>query len=419
MGPHNKPLVLVLSGRRTAETLRAAGYRVGLAARTIPWDLALAVDVPIEVDLDDWDAVVSKVSVIHQHNPISAVVTQLEGLVPLAGRLRGELGLETGITEEAALNCLDKAKTLELLRLAGVPVARSRIVRSGPAAMEAAAELGLPVVAKPRDGVSAAGLMLCDTADAAASAVQEILDSGRDSALVEEFLEGAEIMVFACRSRGTTTIPSCLDYHVGPPPKFVKTGADHPSRHFADRELELTELTDAALAAVGLDNWVATVQIMLTAAGPRVVEINPRVPGGQLVALIAGTAGVEPTQVAAEAALGRTPQRGAARAQVGWYRGVTFEEPGRAWYQDGIEAMDLKLQSSVPPLIDIDVASGDEVLPINHPRGGVFGRIVLCGADEPQVRHDYEAVMAALELRLEPTVGAQDGAEWRPHSRCC
>lgn len=413
------PLILVLSGRRTVEKLKAAGYRVGLIANSIPLDLALLVDLPIEANLDDWAQVMAQVKRAHRHNPVGAVGTQIENLLPLAGRLRDLLGLPTGVTEQAVRNCADKAATNRLLAHAGIGVAQSRVVDSPESAVAAAQTLGLPVIVKPRNASSAADLMLCEWPDAAGDAVRDILAAGRDSALVEEFLEGDEIVLFAYRSRAKTSVISALDAEVGPPPKFVKLGGCHPSRAAAGRLDELTALTERALAAVGLDNWVATVQIMLTADGPKVIEINPRVPGGQTVTLIAETTGYEPTLVAAEAALGRVPQAGPARAKVGWYRGITFDTAGSLTYQPQAQDTVPGLESCVPPLIDIDVRPGEEVLPLNHPRGGVFGRIVLCGKDEAQLGRDYERVLAALELRLEPLPEAGDEAPWRPHSRCC
>lgn len=418
--PARPALVLVLSGRRTAEHLKAAGFRVGLVSASLPWDLALLADVPIEANLDDWPDLVERIERIHRTNPVTAVVTQLERLLPLAGRLRERLGLQGGITERAALDCMDKAATIRLLREAGVPVASSAVVGSTDEARSAFADLGgTPVIVKPRDGSSAAGLAYCDSADATADAVAAILAEGRDSALVEQFLDGAELAVFAYRSRGRTGVISCLRPQIGPAPKFVKLGADHPVDLDPATLEEVGVLTDRALAAVGVDDWVATVQMMLTAEGLYLMEINPRVPGGQTVELIAQTTGYEPTLAAAEAAVGAIPQAGTPNAPYGWYRCLTFPTAGRLHYRPGAEDDVPGLETAIPPLVDIDVAPGEMVLPINHPRGGVFGRIVLCGDSPQQLERDYARLTEALALRLEPLPEAEEEALWRPQSRCC
>lgn len=407
--------VLVLSGRRTVEMLKAAGHRVGLVSASIPFDLTLLADTPIAVDVDDWDTVIARVERVHRLNPFDAVVTQLEHLLPLAGRLRERLGLAGGITERVARDCNDKAATSRLLARAGIPVARFRVIDR----VEDATALGLPVIVKPRDASSAAGLALCETDEEARAAVADILNDGRDTALIEEYLRGSEISVFAARVAGRTHMIICLEARVGPPPKFVKLGADYPSDLDPAVMARVTDLTDRALAAVGLDNWVATVQMMLTADGPRVMEINPRVPGGQTVELIAMTTGYEPTMVAVRAALGRPPTAGPRRTAFAWYRCLTFEQAGRLHYRPEAEDTITGLETDIPPLIEIDVPPGEIVLPINHPRGGVFGRVVLCGTSPEALAKDYARVLDALDLRLEVLTEAEEEAIWRAHSRCC
>lgn len=413
-------LVMVLGGRRTAETLKQLGYRVGIVSASIPFDLTVLADVPVEVDLEDPELVVEELLRVQRHHPIAAVVTQMESLVPLAGRLRERLGLETGVSEEAAANCRDKARTRERLAAAGVPSARFRVVASAQEAVAAASEIGLPVMLKPRDASSGALLMLCRDAGEVAAAAEAVFASGRDSALVEEFLVGDELVLFVYRSRGRMDVVSLLDVDVGPPPKFVKLGARHPSRIDAEQAAAVRDVAERCLAALGLDNWVATVQVMLTADGPRIIEVNPRVPGGQTVELIAETCGMDPTQVAVEAALGKEPTRYPAAVPMAWYRCLTFEQAGRLHYRPEAEDGPIAgLESPLAPVIEMDVAPGEMVLPINHPRGGVFGRLVLFGEDEERLARDHRRVLDALDLRLEPVDEAELETAWRPHTKCC
>lgn len=413
------PNVLVLSGRRSVENLKVAGYRVGLASESIPFDLTLTADTPIEVNFADWPQVIARVERIHRQAPFDAVITQLERLLPLAGQIRARLGLAGGISEQAALDCMDKPTTLRLLAEAGLPVARFRRVTTAAQARDAAGELGLPVIVKPPAASSGAGLTLCETADDASAAVGDLIEAGHGAALMEEYLRGTEIGLFAYRLAGQTEVITCLKAEVGPPPKFVKLGGDYPGDLEPAIVAEVSALTGRALAAVGLDNWVATVQMMLTADGPRVMEINPRVPGGQTVELVAATTGYEPTLVAGEVALGRRPRQTVPRTPFAWYRCLVFEQAGHLYYNPDAEDEVPGLETTVPPVIELDVEPGEVVLPINHPRGGVFGRIMIRGASPAALERDYARIIAALDLRLEPLSDAEHEAIWRPHTRCC
>jgi biotin carboxylase len=411
--------VLVLSGQRTLRILKErTDYEVGFADEAMSIEQLMQADIPIEVDLDDWDSVVARVEQLHSMQPFDAVVTGVERLVPLAGRLRAKLGLATGITEEAALNCNDKAATHRLLAAAGVPVAANRVVDTPALGVAAAEEIGLPVVVKPRSASSAAGLMYCATGAEVADAVTDILADGWDSALIEEFLVGDEFGVFASRVKGRTTVMFIVDGEVGPPPKFVKLGGVFPSRLPADRLAEIELLSDKALAAVGLDNWVASLQFMLTADGFRAGEINPRVSGGQGVELIAAVSGYEPSIAAVDAALGRQPERGTPKAATGLYRSIVFDEAGlldyRAEALQGIGG----LEATYPPLVELDVRPGEAVLPINHERGGAFGRIVLAGDDVAQLERDYERIIAALAMTVRSEAEVEAAVN-RKHTSCC
>ncbi|MET8144322.1 ATP-grasp domain-containing protein [Sphaerisporangium sp. NPDC005288] len=411
--------VLVLGGQRTVTMLKErTGYEVGFADEFIPIELFAAVDIPFEVDFDDWEGAVEQIARVHAIRPFTAVVSQVDRLVPLAGLLRDRLGLSSGITYEAARNCNDKAATHRRLSQAGIAVTRHEVVGSVEEGTTAAKEIGLPVVVKPRDASSAAGLMYCATSEEVAAAVGAILDGGRDSALVEEYLVGPEIGVFASRAAGATKVLYVFEGEVGPPPKFVKLGGWFPGTLAEEVLARLTDLTGRALAALGVDDWVALLQFMLTDAGPRVVEVNPRVSGGQGVALIAATTGYEPTLVAVEAALGRQPEPETPKAPVGRYHSIVFEQEGRLWYREEALHAVQGLESPVEPLIEIDVKPGEAVLGINHARGGAFGRIVLAGESRDQVTRDLERILDQLDLRVEPMAGAESSVT-KPHTSCC
>ncbi|GAA3017048.1 ATP-grasp domain-containing protein [Streptosporangium longisporum] len=393
-------------------------YEVGFADEAIPFDLLAAADIPIEVDFDDWEEVVEAVRRVHALRPFTAVVSQVDRLVPLAGLLRERLGLTTGITAQAARNCNDKAATHRCLSEADIAVTRHRVVHDGQEGVVAAKEIGLPVIVKPRDASSAAGLMHCASLEEVSAAVSDILDGGRDSALVEEYLVGPEIGVFAARAGGRTQILYVFTGEVGPPPKFVKLGGWFPSALDEGERARLGELTGRVLAALGLDDWVALVQFILTDDGPKVVEVNPRVSGGQGVALIAATTGYEMTLAAVEAALGRHVRPDPPKAAIGMYHSIVFDQEGTLWYRPealrGIEG----LESPVPPVIEIDVAPGEAVLAINHPRGGTFGRIVVAGTGREEVVRDHERIMRHLDLRVEPLENAEAQVD-KPHTSCC
>jgi cyanophycin synthetase len=86
----------------------------------------------------------------------------------------------------------DKELTKSLLRAGGVPVPEGRLVTDAADAWQAAEEIGVPVVVKPRDGNHARGVFTSLTSEAQVRAAFEAASSEGSSVIVEKFAEGAE-----------------------------------------------------------------------------------------------------------------------------------------------------------------------------------------------------------------------------------
>jgi cyanophycin synthetase len=86
----------------------------------------------------------------------------------------------------------DKELTKNLLRAGGVPVPEGRLVTDPADAWQAAEEIGVPVVVKPRDGNHARGVFTSLTSEAQVRAAFEVAIHEGSGVIVEKFAEGAE-----------------------------------------------------------------------------------------------------------------------------------------------------------------------------------------------------------------------------------
>ena len=104
-----------------------------------------------------------------------------------------------------------KAFAKALMREAGVPTARATRCVNAAAAKRAARELGAPVVVKASGLAAGKGVIVCETIAQANAAIDSMLTNdsfgaaGRE-VLVEEFMEGEELSLFAITD-GTTVLP--------------------------------------------------------------------------------------------------------------------------------------------------------------------------------------------------------------------
>src|SRR6185436_145152 len=144
---------------------------------------------------------------------VDAVFVGPEG--PLAAGLVDQLaaaGIAAfGPTAAAAQIEASKSFAKDVMRSAGVPTARATIHTDAASAKRAARALGAPVVIKASGLAAGKGAVVCETLDDAERTIDEFLGAhslgtAGDEVLVEEFMQGEEISLFALTD-GTGAIP--------------------------------------------------------------------------------------------------------------------------------------------------------------------------------------------------------------------
>ncbi len=215
---------------------------------------------------------------------VAGLVDELEG--------RGRLAF--GPSAAAARLEGSKAFAKEVMEQAGVPTARWRATRSLQDGLAALGELcGERGVVVKADGLAAGkGVTVADTREQAEQALREIFVEGRFGAqdacaVVEERLQGRELSLIAlCDGEHACTLSSARDYkRVGEGdtgPNTGGMGACSPVPGLdEDDEWILTEEIFQPLLYVMKERGtpfrgVLYAGLMLTAEGPRVLELNVR-----------------------------------------------------------------------------------------------------------------------------------------------
>ena len=122
---------------------------------------------------------------------VDRLETTIESHVLPVARVREACAIP-GTSVRTAFLCRDKPEMKRVLREAGIPCARSAAVAGAPEARDFAAEVGFPLVLKPRDAAGAAGAVRVDDAAALERALGDAgVDRGAPAA-IEEFVEGHE-----------------------------------------------------------------------------------------------------------------------------------------------------------------------------------------------------------------------------------
>ena len=205
-----------------------------------------------------------------------------------------------GPTRAAAEIETSKAFSKSLMRRAGVPTARAETCTGLAEAREALRRFGAPVVVKASGLAAGKGVIVCQTIDEAEQAIESMLSShsfgaAGDTILIEEFMEGEELSLFAI-SDGTRAVPlvpaqdhkRLLEGDRGPNTGgmgayapvsvaggMIETVASSPLVSDAMERVVLPTL--AAMRKEGREfAGLLYAGLMLTTEGPKVVEFNAR-----------------------------------------------------------------------------------------------------------------------------------------------
>jgi hypothetical protein len=287
-------------------TLRSRGW-AGVAVT--PADLAVCGMTDLRLRAADWDRVVTDPGGLDQLaatvSGVAAVLAGDESAVPRAERLGARLGLPGSDPRTSACRT-DKATMQQALERAGVPHPKTMRAATPGAALTAATAVagvaGWPVVVKPRWSASSVGVTVCHSpadvaaAWAAATGQRGALGEITRVVAVQEYLDGQKWTVDSV----TVTVPGAArPVHVITSlwrERVIVTGGHvawgeswlvPPAATGHDQAAsEVADYAQAVLDAAGVAAGPACTEIVLTARGPRLVEVMARLAGCYPVHLV-------------------------------------------------------------------------------------------------------------------------------------
>jgi biotin carboxylase len=400
-------LVVVGSGgrpyREYAFRALARRYRLAAVLPAAPdWQRDYLADAAT-ADLADPDAIAAAVSRLAGGAARVGVLTWDETVLEATAQAAERLGLPH-MSARAAARCRDKFATRSSLSTADLPAVRYRLAGSTAEALDAARELGFPVVLKPRALAGSIGVALAGD-EAAVREVFAVAEASRfatlptgHGVLVEEYLDGPEISVDSVVLDGEVHCVHVAHKRLGFPPWFEEIGhliEDWSARPWAG---PVRELVTGAHRALGVGHGVTHAEVRLTGAGPRLVELNGRL-GGDLIPFASELAtGVDLVVAAAELAFGRMPRLAPTRARTAEIR---FVYPP---YDCQVERVDVTAAAATAGIAHATAlaAPGDRLLlPPKHaiPR---LAALVAVGRDERECGEALARAEKAVTAAVTP-----------------
>ncbi|SDI18451.1 ATP-grasp domain-containing protein [Variovorax sp. OV700] len=216
---------------------------------------------------------------------ISVVLPGVDSGVELASRLADALGAPLRNPVELTAARRDKFEQIEALRRAGVRTPQQFQSRSSEEIAAWAREHArLPVVVKPTRSSGVKGVKICRTPEQVEEAARNVLaikssyDEVQEDILIQSYSEGQEYIVDAVSFGGQHKVVSLweVERDRSHSPRLEKMlVVDHTQAEYA----QVIAYAAQVLDAVGLHYGPSHLELIVTAEGPTIVELNSRLHG--------------------------------------------------------------------------------------------------------------------------------------------
>ncbi|MEV0195352.1 siderophore biosynthesis protein [Nonomuraea sp. NPDC050691] len=253
------------------------------AARALGCEVTILTDRPdrhpraVGCDVRDPRALIDAIAALGRPDAIFSNSDHLQAETALAAAYFGLPGKDW----RACVSAKNKFLTRRALAEAGVERVRSVRLAPGDPVPDG---LPYPLVVKPREGVASEDVLLVESGLAAAVAEVRRRRPG-EALVVEEYLEGPLRTLETLGDGSRTRVLGGFATTLGPLPHFVEErldwAPDGPHEHVL-----------AALSALGAGFGACHTEYVVTADGPRLVEVNYRVIGDHCDFLLADVLGV-------------------------------------------------------------------------------------------------------------------------------
>lgn len=262
-------------------------------------------DETVFLDTTDIEPVLEKAIALE----IDAVLTTgTDVAVPTIGRLVEELNL-VGTKYTNALACMDKSLMKEAFHKFTVPTAAYHVTKSLGEAISAAESISYPVMVKASDSSGSRGVYRVNNRDELLDKWSCSMDVSRNGlVIVEEFLDGLEFGAQAIVIDGEVVDVIFHNDTVTEYPNNTPIGHSMPCAIPAEVQKNSYQVVVQAINALGIDNTIANVDLMLVENQPYIIEIGARMGATCLPENIEIYTGIDIYKLLVDIALGKSPK---------------------------------------------------------------------------------------------------------------
>ena len=306
-----------------------------------------------------------------------------------------ECGL-VSISEDTAVRATDKAEMREALKIAGVPIPGFHKVENKNEFLNVVERMPGVFMVKPADSSGSRGIFKVEDKAEAVKAYEYAKKYSRNGiVVVEECMVGPEVSVETLAIDGKVHVIQITDKMTTGAPHFVEMGHTQPTR--LDCAEEIKKVAIAANKAIGIDNGPSHTEIIVTGAGPKIVELGARLGGDCITThLVPLSTGVNMVEACIKIALGEkpdiTPKINGGSA-IRYFR----QHVGKVKEIDGIETAE-----KMPGVKQVSVVHGvgEQVTDIVD-SGSRMGFVIAQGSDADDAEKKCEMALKTIKVGIQ------------------
>ena len=185
-----------------------------------------------------------------------------------------------GISYDTAVRATDKGEMIKAFDANGVEHPWYYIADDRKVFESIVDKVSFPCVMKPTDNAGSRGVVLCHGPEELKQEYDYSCGESRSGAvIIEEYLRGPEFSVEVMVIDGEPHVLQITDKMTTGAPHFVEMGHSQPSKQPESVQTRIKDLACRAVKAVGINIGPAHVEMILTGAGPKMVELGARMGG--------------------------------------------------------------------------------------------------------------------------------------------
>ncbi|MEJ3719962.1 ATP-grasp domain-containing protein [Paenibacillus polymyxa] len=369
-------------------------------------DIDMLVDKIIPVRVHNFENVENSVSEIINMTKdlnVEGVLTRWDACIPVLSKLSEKLGIET-IPYRVANILRCKSTMREAFKEWNLPSAKFGTATTLEQAQDIATHVGFPLILKPTLGYGSWGVVKVNTIEELEVEFDKIRrlsieNFNSKEILVEEYLDGIELIIDSIIHDGEIIYTNVIEK---PKPMTGTNGFAEiefiTPPIFTNDELKAIEKINKDLnLRLGMKNAISHVEMRLTSDGPKLLEINPRLPGAKNIDIAKIVTGVDLELASIELSYGKRPETHKIQNGYAGFRIITPNKPGELVSVKGIES-----SKNIPGVVEVSIMKplGQRVLQLPYEIQDFLGFIVVKGDSRGQVLDTLDKVEKNLEIEI-------------------